>query len=215
MTITNKRLLTLPAVALGLTLTLAACGSSGGHDMGSMSTPAAGAPATPASSTTPPGSESPAAGPHNEADVAFAQGMIPHHVQAVEMAEMVLAKKDISPKVTDLAQRIKDAQAPEISKMRGWLAGWGENPSPAMGGHSEHGGGGMMDQADMDALQAANGAEATKLFLSGMVKHHQGAVAMAQTEIDEGENPDAKKLAQAIIDTQNAEIEEMKQLGAS
>jgi len=132
------------------------------------------------------------------------------------MAEMVLAKKDIDPKVSDLAERIKAAQAPEISTMRGWLAGWGENPSPAMGGHSGHGGGGgMMDQADMDALRAANGAEATKLFLSGMVEHHQGAVAMAKTELADGENPDAKKLAQAVMDTQTAEIEEMKKLGAS
>jgi uncharacterized protein (DUF305 family) len=206
MTTTKKKLLIGPAVVLGVTLSLAACGSSGDHEMGSMSTPAASAPATAGSSATP------AAGPHNEADVTFAKGMIPHHTQAVEMAEMVLTKKDVDPKVTDLAKRIKEAQAPEISQMNGWLAGWGESAGSGM----DHGGDdGMMDQADMDALKAADGAEASKLFLAGMIKHHQGAVAMAQTELAEGTNPDAKKLAQAIIDAQNAEIEEMKKLGAS
>jgi len=100
--------------------------------------------------------------------------------------------------------------------MTGWLTGWGVDPS--MGGMSGMGHGsadGMMSQADMDALKSANGAAATKLFLSGMIKHHTGAIAMAETELKQGSNPDAKKLARAIIDAQKAEITEMKQLGGS
>ena len=129
MTMTKMKLVP-PALVLGLSLTLAACGSSGGHDMGSMSTPAASSPATsgsPATSSSPAtsgASATPATGPHNEANVMFASMMIPHHSQAVEMAEMVLAKSDIDPKVTNLAQRIKGAQGPEIAQMRGgWLVG--------------------------------------------------------------------------------------------
>lgn len=100
--------------------------------------------------------------------------------------------------------------------MSGWLAAWGANPSPSsmdggMGG-VDHGGDGMMTQADMDALDKATGAQAAELFLTGMVKHHQGAVTMAQTELDQGQNPDAKTLAQNIITSQKAEIAEMNQL---
>lgn len=143
--------------------------------------------------------------------------MIPHHNQAIEMSDMLLAKSDVDPKVTALAQKIKGAQGPEVAQMTGWLTGWGVDPS--MGGMSgmDHGssGDGMMSQADMDALKSANGADATKLFLDGMIKHHTGAIAMAETELKQGSNPDAKKLAQAIVDAQKAEITEMKQLGGS
>jgi uncharacterized protein (DUF305 family) len=138
--------------------------------------------------------------------------MIPHHKQAIEMCDVLLAKGDIDPKVTTLAQKIKDAQGPEVVQMTGWLEGWGEDPG--MGGmHHAPGEGGMMTEAEMDALKDANGAEATKLFVDGMIRHHNGAIEMAQLEVDQGSNPDAKNLAQAIIDAQQAEIRELKQLG--
>ena len=121
---------------------------------------------------------------------------------------IILAKNGIEPAVTELAQQIKDAQAPEITQMSGWLAGWGANPHPSGMGH----GGGMMDPADMDALNNANGADATRLFLTGMVEHHQGAITMARQEIANGQNPEAKKLAQNIITGQQAEIEKMNTL---
>jgi len=141
----------------------------------------------------------------------FASMMIPHHNQAIEMSDLLLAKSDIGPKVTALAQKIKAAQGPEVAQMSGWLVGWGEDPDT--GGMHHGGDDGMLNQAEMDALKNATGAEATRLFLDGMIKHHMGAIAMAKTELEEGANPDAKKLAQAIIATQEAEIAAMKQLG--
>jgi uncharacterized protein (DUF305 family) len=171
-------------------------------------------PSSAASSTThATAAATPASGPHNEADVMFASMMIPHHNQAIEMSDMLLAKSDIDPKITALAQKIKAAQGPEVAQMRGWLVGWGEDPNA---GAMHHGGDdGMLSQVEMDALKNATGAEATTLFLDGMIKHHTGAITMAETELEEGANPDAKKLAQAIIDTQEAEIIEMKKLGGN
>ena len=193
---------------LAASLTLGACGSSSNdHDMGSMSTPSTSSAPSASSSAAP------ASGAHNDADITFASMMIPHHNQAIEMSDMLLAKSGIDPKVTALAQKIKAAQGPEVVQMSGWLAGWGADPSPSsMGGMSgmDHGDG-TMSPADMDALKNATGDQAAQLFLTGMIKHHQGAVAMAQAELDSGQNADAKKLAQDIITAQKAEITEMNQ----
>ena len=199
----NKLKVLVPAGALALTTALAGCGSSGGgHEMGSMSSPSTSAPA-PSSAATP------AAGAHDDADVMFAQMMIPHHRQAIEMADMILAKQGIDSEVTTLATQIKGAQTPEIDQMTGWLTGWGQSATPMS---MDHGMGGTMSQADMDALEKATGDDAAKLFLSGMVKHHQGAIDMAKDELANGQNPDAKKLAQSIADTQQAEIDKMNDL---
>jgi uncharacterized protein (DUF305 family) len=197
------------AIAAALAVTgLTGCSSNDpstmpGMDHGSSGSPsAAGSPAT---------SSTPAAGQHNDADVMFAQGMIPHHQQAVAMSDMILAKDGIDAKVTDLATQIKAAQAPEIAQMSGWLAGWGENPSPSMGMDHDMGGG-MMSQADMDALDQATGKEAARLFLTGMITHHKGAITMARDEVTNGQNPEAIALAQKIITDQQAEITTMNQL---
>jgi uncharacterized protein (DUF305 family) len=174
-----------------------------GHDMGTSSSPAGGPSASIGAS--------PASGAHNDADVTFAQMMIPHHQQAVMMSEMLLVKDGIDAKVTDLATRIKGAQAPEIAQLGGWLAGWSANPSSSSMGGMDHGGG-MMSQSELDALDLATGDDAAQLFLTGIVKHHEGAVAMAQTALAQGQNPEAKKVAQAIISAQKAEITDMTQL---
>lgn len=158
-----------------------------------------------------------AGGGHNDADVAFAQGMIPHHEQAVEMAEMALEKSQ-DPEVTDLASRIVDAQGPEIEKLRTWLEEWGESESADGGGHGgtgePHGGGkgGMMSKADMATLAKASGEEFDGVFLEMMIEHHKGAIEMAETELEDGEFPDAKAMARDIIDAQESEIEEMQSL---
>ena len=154
-----------------------------------------------------------ATGDHNDADVEFAQGMIPHHEQAIEMAELALERAE-SAEVKDLAQRIKDAQGPEIEEMTGWLESW-EEPVAPEGGMSgmDHGAdSGMMSDTDMEELEAAEGAAFDALFLSGMIEHHEGAVTMAEAELENGEYEPAKELAQKIIDAQEAEIEEMKKL---
>lgn len=157
------------------------------------------------SSTSAPSAENASA--FNDSDVAFAMGMVPHHQQAVEMADMILAKNGIESNVIDLAERIKAAQDPEIVEMTAWLNTWG-SPMDSMEGMHDMGSG-MMSDADMAALENATGTEASKLFLEQMTTHHQGAITMAETEISDGENSDAIKLAKGIVATQAAEIAEM------
>ena len=154
---------------------------------------------------------------HNDADVMFAQHMIPHHQQAVEMSDIVLAEQGIDPRVTDLATRIKAAQGPEIKQMQDWLGQWGNPPMPPMTpseGHTMDGmsgnGMGMMSDEQMTALKKANGVEASKLFLTGMITHHEGAITMAQTEIKDGKFAPAVELARSIVTSQQQEIDTMK-----
>ena len=174
------------------------------------------APGSPASTTTPTtdaGSSAPAASAFNSDDVMFAQLMIPHHEQAVEMSDDLLAKDGVDPAIVDLAVQIKDAQAPEITTMRGWLSDWNASADGMAG--MDHGTGGMMSDDDMMALQDASGADAGALYLTQMIMHHEGAVAMAQTELSDGENVDALALAEAIVSSQTAEIAVMNDLLAS
>lgn len=215
----------VPAALLTAAATLTACGgsdtstqpganapNSSSSGMGTMGT-------SPSTTANPSATGTPAAGEQNAADATFAMMMIPHHAQAVKMSETILAKNGIPQQISDLATQIKAAQGPEIEQMRGWLAGWGQ-PVPAadgsmagMGDSMSSGGmDGMMGEADMAKLQAAQGAEATRLFLIGMIGHHTGAIDMATTELAQGTNPDAKNLAQDIITAQKAEITQMNQL---
>ncbi|MCF6388788.1 DUF305 domain-containing protein [Mycobacterium sp. MBM] len=170
---------------------------------------------------------------HNDADVTFTQGMIPHHQQAIEMSDMLLGKQGIDPKVISLANEIKNAQGPEIETMQGWLQEWGASSSPApaptstaMPGHNMpghqmpsgdmgnmpgmDGGHGMMSEADMAALQNAQGAEASRLFLTQMIEHHKGAIMMAQQEIDNGQFSAAVEMARNIVASQQTEIDTMQ-----
>ena len=186
------------AVTLAAALTLSSC--------------AGGSPAS--DSASPSASQTTAA--FNSADVTFAQMMIPHHEQAVQMSDDLLAKDGIDQNVLDLATEIKAAQEPEITQLKDWLTAWGEDDT-SMPGMSGMGGGsdGMMSDDDMMALQDTSGVEASTLFLGQMTVHHEGAVAMAQLEIDDGENADAQAMAADIVKTQTAEIDEMAELLAS
>lgn len=154
----------------------------------------------------------------NEADVAFAQGMIPHHVQAIEMAELASDRAE-SDEVKDLAARIEAGQGPEIEVMTGWLQSWGEPVEPdgmdGMDGMDHGGMSGMMSDEDMTALADADGADFDRQFLEMMAEHHRGAIEMAEVELDEGESPDALQLAQLIMDTQTEEIVEIEELLAA
>ncbi|MFJ8537150.1 DUF305 domain-containing protein [Streptomyces sp. NPDC093591] len=201
----------LAATAVTAALVLAACGGDDGPGT------ASGARTSPSASAD--------AGAHNDQDVSFAQGMIPHHRQAVEMADMAAGRAS-SAAVKDLASRIREAQDPEIRTMSGWLKAWGEDvPSaaPGMDHSSGHSGGhsgssgtegtaGMMDQKDMDELMKASGKAFDTLFLTLMVEHHEGAVEMARTEKAQGRYGPATKLADAVVSAQTAEIEEMNKL---
>ena len=201
-----RGLLTL-AVALVLT-GLTSCSTNNVSPMPGMNTGSTGGRASAANSPAP---ATPAAGPYDAADVMFAQMMIPHHQQAVTMSDMILAKDGMDSRVTDLAIKIKAAQAPEIAQMSGWLAGWSKRPIPSMGMDHDMGGG-MMSEADMDTLDKANGKDAARLFLTGMIKHHQGAITMAQQEMANGQNPAAIALANKIVTDQKAEITTMRRL---
>lgn len=168
---------------------------------------------------------------HNQADMNFVHMMIPHHQQAVEMSDIILAKQGIDGRVVDLAKQIKAAQGPEIEKMQGWMSQWGPGMDhggmsgmpgmdhggmsgmPGMGGMGDMAGmDGMMSSAEMDALKSAQGVDASKLFLTGMIKHHQGALTMAQDEIKNGQFPDAVTMAKSILDSQQKEIDTMNQI---
>ncbi|MEU2440379.1 DUF305 domain-containing protein [Streptomyces rubradiris] len=203
---TLTRRVALATAAVTSALVLAACGgdSDGNGDGGTGHTGhgASAASATPSAS----------AGAHNAQDVAFAKGMIPHHQQALQMAQLAAGRAS-SAKVKDLAARIEKAQDPEIRTLTGWLKAWGEQPPAAGMDHSGHTGmSGMMSEDDMAALKKATGKDFDTRFLSLMVEHHQGAVEMAATEKQRGRSADAKAMADAIITAQDAEIKEMKRL---
>jgi uncharacterized protein (DUF305 family) len=144
---------------------------------------------------------------HNAADVTFAQKMIPHHQQALDMAAMV-PSRTTNRDVIVTAKHIAMDQQAQIDTLRGLLQQWGE---PAAPDHMGHDGGmdGMVDTATMGRLPALTGAEFDELWLRSMITHHQGAVAMAQSEIAQGENPTAVKMAKVIVDWQQLEIGRM------
>jgi len=145
----------------------------------------------------------------NDPDIAFVTQMIPHHQQAVKMADIVLGKTGVDPRVVDLATQIKAAQDPEIATMTGWLKTWGQPSPEPMDGMAMNG---MMSQADMDALTAATGPQSSKLFLQQMIQHHQGAIDMANEELSTGTNPDALALAKKIAAAQTAEIADINDI---
>lgn len=153
----------------------------------------------------------------NDADVAFATEMIPHHQQAVELSAMV-PDRSSDPAVVELAAAISAAQKPEIETLKVFLVQWtgGESsPESSSGAHDGHDMSameGMVDEATMARLQTLTGAEFDTLWLQSMIGHHEGAITMADTEIADGANPDAKALAKQIVDVQKAEIDQMKQM---
>ncbi|MFF3203736.1 DUF305 domain-containing protein [Streptomyces sp. NPDC002962] len=207
-TLTHRAALTAAAVTAALVL--AACGNdSGGGDPGGHSS-------VPSST-----SADAAAGAHNAQDVSFAQGMILHHRQALEMAELA-ADRASSAGVKGLASRIEKAQGPEIRTLGGWLTSWGEDAPtssdsttgsmPGMDHSAGSGMPGMMDGSDMDELGKASGTDFDTMFLTMMIDHHEGAVAMATTEKSKGVHGPATSLADDIITAQTAEIAEMNKL---
>ncbi|HEX6467886.1 MAG TPA: DUF305 domain-containing protein [Streptosporangiaceae bacterium] len=198
-----KRAYALLAIPF-LALVPAACGGSGdskdsggamgGHSMGASAAPAAGHNG---------------AG-HNDQDVMFAQMMIPHHQQAVDMAKLA-ANRASQPKVKQLAAAIQGAQGPEIQQMTGWLRGWGAAmPNGGMG--TGHGADGMMSAAEMSHLGKLSGPAFDKAFLQMMIKHHQGAIVMATTEQHRGMSSQVKAMVTSIIRSQSAEITTMHKL---
>jgi uncharacterized protein (DUF305 family) len=189
----------LPVFAAGVVL--AGCGSGDRPQQGTGTGASVSAPA-------------PRSG-HNQADITFARQMIPHHRQALEMASDVRSRTG-NQRILDLADGIRRAQDPEIRTMTEWLRAWG---APASGtGHGgmpdmDHGSmPGAMSAGDMEKLGEVKDAEFDRLWLELMIRHHQGAIDMAKTELAQGSDVDARRLAQRIADTQQSEITTMNAL---
>lgn len=193
-----SRAASVSAVVLATVLALAGCATSTSGGMGHDGHATGGAEA---------------AAEANAADVMFAQMMIPHHEQAIEMSELILAKEGVDPEVMELAEQIEAAQGPEIEQMQTWLDEWGApsmmdaDDMAGMGGMD-----GMLTEAELDELAAADGATGSALFLEGMIEHHEGAIDMAEQHQENGENEEALELSASIIETQTAEIERMREL---
>jgi uncharacterized protein (DUF305 family) len=149
---------------------------------------------------------------YNADDVAFATNMIPHHQQAVELSSLV-PDRSTNPALVKLAADITAAQQPEIETMTVFLVQWNENPDTDTGdgGHGMTMQG-MVDDATVAKLVSLNGTEFDTLWLESMISHHQGAIEMAKAEIANGEHVDAVGLARHIVDMQQAEIGQMKQM---
>lgn len=198
----HKRVIALPAAVLA-GLLVAGCSSD--------DTPAAAPSPTTAGA---PSATATVSAAHNEADIAFAQMMILHHRQAVEMATMA-ASRAADPAVKQLAARIQAAQDPEIGTMSSWLSAWkAAMPSamPEMEGMPGMGMPGMMSDADMKKLESLSGTAFDKEFLTMMIAHHKGAIQMAQEQQKNGQNPEAIALAKKIVTDQTAEIAEIQKL---
>ncbi|MEJ5943831.1 DUF305 domain-containing protein [Pseudokineococcus basanitobsidens] len=197
------------ALLLGAALALAGCGDDG----------EAGTPTTPSPSTPVPSTPSASA-----ADITFLQGMVPHHEQATEMAALVDGRTQDAD-VVALAEQIRAEQQPEVEEMTALLAAYGE-PLPSAGatedsmagmGGMDHGDGatgmaGMMGAEEMTSLESLSGTEFDRAWLSMMVEHHEGAIAMFQDVLDGSGDPRVRKVAEGIVTAQQAEIATMREL---
>lgn len=158
-------------------------------------------------------------GEHNDADVTFNQHMIPHHRQAIAMADLVVPERTENAEIVQLAERIRAEQQAELDDMIRRLEAWNVELPPATddvapgdvdgGGHDMDG---MLTAEQMTELANATGEEFERLWLNAMIFHHQGAITMADTELADGVNPPSRALAELIKDEQGREIDEMKDL---
>ncbi|WP_030755311.1 DUF305 domain-containing protein [Streptomyces sp. NRRL F-5135] len=204
----SRRIAAASVVTAGV-LFLAACGGDG-DDMSGMDH-GSGKSSEPASA---PATADAGSGDFNDADVAFAQMMIPHHEQALDMARLADGRASDA-EIKDLAGKIEKAQDPEIRTMSGWLKSWNQptaaesTPGTDHGG-MDHGGDGMMSESDMDELKAMKGTEFDKMFAQMMIDHHNGAITMAKDQQKNGKNADAVKMAGAIATGQSTEVEQLR-----
>ncbi|GAA4222086.1 uncharacterized protein (DUF305 family) [Streptosporangium album] len=148
----------------------------------------------------------------NAADITYAQDMITHHRQAIDMAILAPSRAD-SAALKGLASRIKDAQGPEIQYMTTWLQQQGQRAPDHHAGHT--GMPGMATPAQMEALKAADGKDFDRLFLTLMTAHHQGAITMSEQVLVGGSHIKIEELANDVAATQNAEIRRMQEMLAA
>ncbi|GGL07960.1 uncharacterized protein (DUF305 family) [Curtobacterium luteum] len=201
---TTTRALTA-AVALAIGLTLAGCST---NNTSNSDTSSSESSSSESSSST---------ASHNDQDVLFTQQMLPHHQQAIEMSDMLLAKgSGVQADVVTLAKQIEAEQAPEIKTMTGWLTAWNEpTQMPSKSGMDHSSMSGMMSDSDMQDLQNASPRDAGKLYLEQMIQHHTSAVDMAKSEVTKGKNADTVALAKSIVQSQTEQITQMQDMLAS
>ncbi len=209
-----KRITLIGAGAVTVLVISAACTNS---DTGPENSAGQTTSATATAPATTPAADTHA---HNNADVWFVRHMIPYDQQAIEISDIVSVKQGIDSRVTELANRIRAAQGPQIQQMQDWLNHWGNPPMPEtapgdMQMPAQSGMPGMLSKRELDALREANGAAASTLFLTQMIAHHEGAISLAQNEIEEGQYPPAVAMARSIASTQQQEIDTMKRILSS
>src|SRR4029077_4743658 len=179
-----------------------------------------GAPGKP--STTLPPSTKGTLPPQSQADVEFMQGMIMHHSQAVEMTALIPSHTE-NKDLRSLGAKISSSQSDEIRFMQRWLAARGESVPAAMPGMPDMQMSGqpmalmpgMLTPEQMEALRKAKGAEFDRLFLTGMIQHHNGALIMVKDLFDTagaGQDADIFNFATDADNTQRAEIRVMQSI---
>ncbi|GII28670.1 DUF305 domain-containing protein [Planotetraspora mira] len=144
---------------------------------------------------------------HNDADVRFSQEMIPHHWQTIQIAALA-SERGSDSYVKTLAKEITEHEAADIRVMSGWLRSWQvEVPSGDIDmGHDMPG---MISKTQILALEGRSGADFDRLWLSVLAKHLDAGVAMAEKAAGSGEHQGTKDLANKIVKTQRAEIEQI------
>jgi uncharacterized protein (DUF305 family) len=202
-TTTVRRALLAGAAAVITLVVATGCGAANGTDQ---------QPQIPGGST--------AAATFNDAGVAFAQMMIPHHAQAVQMATLA-QQKATDPELRQIADGIRAAQEPEITMMNGWLQSWGKPTAMPtsdmgdMGGMGGMDGGtmpGMMSDQEMSDLQQASGVDFDRMFARMMVSHHNGAIQMCHDVAAKGASPDVRAMATTIEQAQTAEVARLQMI---
>jgi uncharacterized protein (DUF305 family) len=215
----SKQITVSAAVTAGLlaVTTLAGCGGdlvSTGPTTGaaakSTTTPTPGASVPATGSPTAPGSLS--AAPHNEADVTFANRMIPHNIQSLATTQIV-ASKATKEQVKVFAAGMSKNRLPEIESLSRSLTSWGQPIPNGMlsTGQSAIG----ISREDLNMLSSTNGAAFDGLWLNLMVRHEENALKMAESEVAQGKDASSKALAQMVLKDRRTAIAEMRRLLAA
>lgn len=196
-----QRTIVAPMLTGFFTLSLAACTAS---------TPADNGPANMDAEETAvtAGSDQPAE--VNKVDLHFLAMMTPHHQQAVDMSDIILATNEVSDETAGLAERIKQGQQDEIDTMVGWADAWEQDA--LMAHHAQHIANGMLTPAQLEELDSIDGSNADTLFLQLMHMHHEGALAMTEDQIENGGYQPLIELAEQMVEVQTAEMQEMEQM---
>jgi uncharacterized protein (DUF305 family) len=186
----------ITATSIATAVTLAACGSSGGDS---------NAGATSGGMSEMPGMNQSSSAPSkswNDADVTFAQMMIPDHQMVAKMAALAETKAS-NAQLKTLATQMKAGQSQAVETLSGWLKAWGKPTTSDMAGMNMPGG---MTDADMDKLKAKTGMEFDMLFAQMMITHHNGSMQMCRDEQANGLSTEAKAMAEAMIKTQTSQV---------